>query len=124
MKLNWRHVKGTQEQRPAAIDTTSSKDTVYLRKNIAEVNETQADGETIKMWAYDEASVTAEEYGAFSAILEAIQIAQSESVAGDENQVAIMAAQAELYEQNLIMQENQAAIMAAVAELYEGSLTA
>lgn len=63
---NWRKVIGTQPERPDEIDRTSSPSTVYLRKNIEQVEKEVegADGEktTVTEWQYDEREMTVEEY--------------------------------------------------------------
>lgn len=123
MKLDWRIVRGSQEEQPAAIDTTSSADVVYIRKDIERINVPGMDGQTVEMWQYNEAVLTVAEYDEFNMVKEAVAIAQGEKTDSTENQAAIMEAQASTFEQLLIMQENQAAIMEAQAALYEGGVT-
>lgn len=59
-------VTGTQPERPEEIDRTSSPSTVYLRKNIEQVEKEVegADGkmQTVTEWQYDEKEMTVEEY--------------------------------------------------------------
>ena len=61
MKLNY--IKSSSSVKPDLIDTTSSKTTVYIRKNIIEKeridNET---GDSTTYYEYDEAKLTKEEY--------------------------------------------------------------
>ena len=56
----------TQPERPEEIDRTSSPSTVYLRKNIEQVEKEVegADGkmQTVTEWQYDEKEMTVEEY--------------------------------------------------------------
>lgn len=62
---DWKKVTGTQPERPEEIDRTSSPSTVYLRKNIEQVEKEVegADGEkmTVTEWQYDEKEMTVEE---------------------------------------------------------------
>lgn len=122
MKLEWHLVRGTQEEKPEAIDKTSSPDLVYVRKNIERIEVKDGNGETaVIMWNYYEAELSVEEYEEFNAIKEAVQIATTND---GSDTTALMEAQAQIYEQNLALQENQTAIMEAIATLYEGSVTA
>ena len=51
---------------PDEVDTTSSKTTVYLRKNIVEKETTnEASGETYATYEYDECQMTKAEYQAY-----------------------------------------------------------
>ena len=63
---NWRKVTGTQPERPDEIDRTSSPSTVYLRKNIEQVEKevegTDGEKTTVTEWQYDEREMTVEEY--------------------------------------------------------------
>lgn len=61
MQITWRTTQGTQAEKPQEIDTTSSPSTVYLRKNISQVDAKSGE-ETIKVWQYEEAQLTPEEY--------------------------------------------------------------
>ena len=62
MILNWKYNESTV--RPAAIDTTSSPTTVYLNRNIHEVQRT-IDEKTITMWEYETAKLSNEEFQSF-----------------------------------------------------------
>ena len=59
---DWKKVTGTQPERPEEIDRTSSPSTVYLRKNIEQVEKEVegADGkiQTVTEWQYDEKEMT------------------------------------------------------------------
>lgn len=63
---DWKKVTGTQPERPEEIDRTSSPSTVYLRKNIEQVEKEVegADGkmQTVTEWQYDEKEMAVEEY--------------------------------------------------------------
>lgn len=75
MILNY--IKSQSTVKPELIDTTSSKSTVYLRKNIVEVerNDMNDDTSTI-FYEYDEAKLTKEEYQEYLKELEIIDIQQ------------------------------------------------
>lgn len=65
MQIEWKEVRGTQAERPEAVDTISSPSTVYLRRNIQEETVEAASmesTETITVWVYQEAALTHEEY--------------------------------------------------------------
>lgn len=53
---------------PDTVDTTSSKTTVYLRRNITE-KEREIDGHTITYYEYEEAKLTKDEYKKYVAEL-------------------------------------------------------
>lgn len=57
----WQVVQGSQETKPLALDTTSSKVYVYQRRNIERVT---ADCEfgTTEYWQYEERKLTRNEY--------------------------------------------------------------
>lgn len=65
---DWTLTRGTQPERPEEIDTTSSPTTVYLRRNITQVQQEAAEGETggeqqtVTEWQYEEKEMTVEEY--------------------------------------------------------------
>lgn len=61
--MNWRHVEGTQEERPLEFDATTSKTIIYIRKNIERKSKTQ-DGNTYEVWEYDEAQIPMSEFPA------------------------------------------------------------
>ncbi|MBS6194260.1 MAG: hypothetical protein KH828_01585 [Clostridiales bacterium] len=61
----WKLQQGTQEERPEEIDRTSSPTTVYLRRNITQVEravEGESGEQTVKEWQYEEQEMTVEEY--------------------------------------------------------------
>ena len=61
MILNY--VKSQSSIKPELIDTTSSKTTVYLRKNIVEVEKTnESDNTSTTFYEYEEAKLTKQEY--------------------------------------------------------------
>ena len=62
MNLNYEIVTGSQAEKPEELDTTSSVNFVYYRKNIKQIEQTDEQGNTVKLWQYDEAKVTKQEY--------------------------------------------------------------
>ncbi len=67
---NWNQITGTQSERPAEVDTTSSPTTVYLRRNIKQITETDESGNEHKVWQYEEREMTVAEYADYLASLE------------------------------------------------------
>ena len=68
---NWTQVMGTQPEKPLEVDTYSSKNTVYLRKNITQVEiEDTISKEKVRMWQYDERQMTPSEYAQYQMIQE------------------------------------------------------
>ena len=78
MLLNY--TKSQSSIKPELVDTTSSKTTVYLRKNIVEVERTSIDefdeSASATFYEYDEAKLTKEEYQEYLKELEIIDIQQ------------------------------------------------
>ena len=63
MNIEYKHVEGSQKEKPLAIDTVSSSTIIYVRKNIRQVEKKDEQSEEIyKMWEYDEAQLTREQY--------------------------------------------------------------
>ena len=60
--LKYNKVQGSQVEKPLAIDTKSSATIVYIRKNIARIEKELQSGEKVKIWEYDEAQLTKEQY--------------------------------------------------------------
>lgn len=65
--------------RPAAVEEISNG-RYLLRKNIREIERTDAVGETVKIWVYDEAVASAAEYAAYQAVQSAEQLREAEIV--------------------------------------------
>lgn len=62
---DWKTVHDSAEVQPAAIDTTSSKTTVYERKNIRQEARSVGIGDTdatVTEWVYEQREYTREEY--------------------------------------------------------------
>lgn len=70
-----KYVKSESTVRPEAIDTESSKTTVYLRRNIKEVARTdELAGDDVTFYEYEEAKLTKEEYRQYINVIEAENI--------------------------------------------------
>lgn len=120
LNIIWKAAEGTQQQKPAEVDTSSSPFTVYLRKDIQQL--TKADpqgGASIPYWSYQEAQLSLKEYVEYQA-----QEAQCETLAQKqlrEENLVVMAAVADSFEKQLALEENQLTIMGAIAELFENT---
>lgn len=75
MKLEF--YKSSSSVKPELIDTTSSKTTVYIRKNIVEnIKTDEMSGEGTVFYEYEEAKLTKAEYQEYLKELEIIDIQQ------------------------------------------------
>lgn len=88
MTLNWYQSESTIK--PAAICLDWSPRNVYLHRNIRQEEREDIDGVKIKMWVYEEAKLSRENYAIYAA----------EQTAED-----IIAAEQEITEQDLSMME-------------------
>ncbi len=95
MIIVWKNVTGTQSDTPAEVDTTSSPDTVYLRKNIEECT-IDMGTQKVSGYTYQEAQLTPEEYEQYKEELEELDTEAFK--AQKANNEAIMEALAEVYE--------------------------
>lgn len=63
---DWKKVTGTQPERPEEVDKTSSTSTVYLRRNIEQIEKkvegTDGEVRTTTEWQYEEKEMSIEEY--------------------------------------------------------------
>lgn len=73
--MDWHKSESTA--RPDEVDTTSSKTTVFLRRNIKEVQRKNeiSENETI-YYEYEEAKLTKEEYEKYLQVAEAVNMRQ------------------------------------------------
>lgn len=94
MKLIYTTRTGSQDTQPSALDTTLSQTKVYVRKNIQEIEQEQEDGSKVKLWQYDEAVLTREEYDEIQPIIEILTAQQSEAA----NTLTVMSGLADVYE--------------------------
>ena len=86
MKMNY--VKSESTIKPELIDTTSSKTTAYLRKNIVEKERMDKEtGESTPYYEYDETKLTKEEYQEYLKELEIIDIQKQRA---DIDYIALM----------------------------------
>lgn len=72
MELKYR--KSQSSIKPELLDTTSSKTSVYLRKDIVEKTVTDMDGNETIMYEYDEAVLSNAEYEDYKKDLDVIDI--------------------------------------------------
>lgn len=76
--MNW--TKSESTVMPEAVDTTSSKTTVYLRRGIKEKQRTDEEsGETMTFYEYEEAKMTHEEYEDYLQVAEAVNMRQTKA---------------------------------------------
>lgn len=94
MQITWNSVTGTQSEMPAELDTTSSKDTVYLRKNIKATTIISGESE-IEGFTYDEAQLSLEEYEQYKE--EQKELESEAFKAQQTNDEVIMEALADIY---------------------------
>ena len=86
MKLNY--VKSQSSVKPDLVDATSSKTTVYIRKNIIEKERMNKEtGDSTTYYEYDEAKLTKEEYKEYLKELEIIDIQKQRA---DIDYIALM----------------------------------
>lgn len=107
MELNYRYSESTVK--PPALEVTEG--TVYIRKDFAEITRTsEQGGEPVLFYTYQEAALTPQEFNSYSNLLmtdyaikgkndsaNIIQLMAAQET-GDDNQLAIMEAIADLYE--------------------------
>ena len=121
MLINWRKAEGTQAEKPKEIDTAASPFSVYIRKDIRQ-EVRQQDGGSVTVWTYDEAVLTLKEYAQYQKELaECKSLSQQELV---ENNLVVMGAIAESFEQQITAEENQLIIMGAIADMFESIMDA
>ena len=70
---DWKQVTGSQSEKPLEVDAVSSESTIYLRRNIKEVEiENEVSGEKVTMWHYEERQLTPQEYTLYTIVKEGI----------------------------------------------------
>ena len=70
---DWKQVTGSQSEKPLEVDTVSSESTIYLRRNIKEVEiENEVSGDKVTMWQYEERQLTPQEYALYTILNEGI----------------------------------------------------
>ena len=86
MKMNY--TKSESTIKPQLVDTTSSKTTVYIRKNIIEKERVDEEtGESTPYYEYDETKLTKKEYQEYLKELEIIDIQKQRA---DIDYIALM----------------------------------
>lgn len=106
MELNYNYAESTVE--PATLEIT--KNTVYLRKDIASINRTfESDNETT-YYTYQEATLTPQEFNEYSKL-----VTTENAIKGtnDSENIALIKANQE------VTDTNQLTVMEAIADLYE-----
>ncbi len=105
MNLNYIYAESTVE--PSAIEIGSK--VVFLRTDIESVDRTDEDGNVVTYWTYQEAVLTADEFNSYASELQSVNAVKginnadnilsilSAQVSGDNNQMVIMEAIADLY---------------------------
>lgn len=78
--------KSESTERPDTVDTTSSKTSVFLRRNIKEVTQTDEEGETTA-FEYEETKLTKEEYEKYLQVAEAVNMRQ---IRADVDYIALL----------------------------------
>ena len=99
MELNYRYSESTVKPESIQFDKT----TVYLRKNITEENRHNEDGTITTLWIYEEAKLSHDEFDKY---INSKKVEDSNSISnlvngqaiGDDNQLSIMEAIADLYD--------------------------
>ena len=86
MKMNY--AKSESTIKPELIDTTSSKTTVYIRKNIIEKERMDKEtGDSTTYYEYDEAKLNKEEYQEY---LKELEIIDTQKQRADLDYIALM----------------------------------
>lgn len=76
--MNW--IKSESTVMPEAVDTTSSKTMVYLRRGIEEKQRTDEEsGYTMTYYEYEEAKMTRDEYEEYLQVAEAVNMRQTKA---------------------------------------------
>lgn len=70
--MNYRTVEGFQPDKPKELDTESSSTTVYIRRNIQQIPNTDMNGDITDgfHWQYEEAQLTKDEYKIYYSLME------------------------------------------------------
>lgn len=85
--MEW--IKSESTVMPEAVDTTSSKTMVYLRRGIKEKQRTdEISGETMTYYEYEEAKLTHVEYEEYLQVAEAVNMRQ---IRADVDYIALCA---------------------------------
>ena len=105
--MQYIEVESYAKEKPQEIDKTSSKTTVYLRRNIREVPNTEGSG---THWKMEEVQITVEEYAAMKSV--AYEDLRARLDAQSKQQEAILSGQEVSDETVALMMLNQMDIIA------------
>ena len=92
MKLNFRNSESTVK--PESVEICST--TVFLRKDITKEKRTDELGKSTTFWTYQEAKMTPDEFVAYAGLISAKDAVSKVTI---DNQLAIMGAIADLYDE-------------------------
>lgn len=85
--MEW--IKSESTERPEIVDTTSSKTSVYLRRNIkATIHVDEESGDETTWYEYEEAKVSHTEYEEYMQVAEAVNMRQ---IRADVDYIALCA---------------------------------
>ena len=103
---DWRKVTGTQTERPKEVDMESSPTTVYMRRNIEQIEKKQENAEEkVKEWQYEEKEMSRAEYESMLLIQQVVSENTSgivESVTQFQKDAVIDEYTAQLIEEGII----------------------
>lgn len=106
MVLNFKYSESTVQ--PSAIEMC--KKSVFVRQNITESTRTDESGNTVTYWAYEEASLTPEEFNEYVQYISASNALKGVNDSG--NILRILSGQE-------LSDNNQMIVMEAIADLYD-----
>lgn len=76
--MKW--IKSESTERPEIVDTTSSKTSVYLRRNIkATISTDEMSGEETTVYEYEESKLTKKQYEEYLQVAEAVNMRQTKA---------------------------------------------
>lgn len=84
--MEW--IKSESTVKPETIDTTSSKTSVHLRRNIKETTRTDDEGDETTWYEYEESKMTNAEYEEYMQVAEAVNMRQ---IRADVDYIALCA---------------------------------
>lgn len=118
-EIKWRRGETYETERPADIE--KGADRVKARRNIARETR-KTDMGTRKVWAYDYANMTLEQYDTYKKQLAELESPLAQLIA--ENNTSQMEGAAAIYEGTLEISDTQLAIMEGIAAIYEMGVNA
>jgi hypothetical protein len=118
--MTYKQVESYADQKPDEVDTTSSSTTVYLRKNIQEVSNSDQDGNDTDgtHWRMEEAQLTHEQYQEYLKSKEmADMMAEASSGQNEEIMQALSDAEADRELRAIAEDTNTETVMQAISDL-------